>query len=98
MNFTKNEKVLCVVIIVIIIIVYLLHTQCKKENMTYSYCPYGFEVSLNQHACVKPGEKKKPCKSGQIHADNVCRYPIREHEVPKGWHLNYTGTGIWSDF
>jgi hypothetical protein len=60
MNFTKNEKVLCVVIIVIIIIVYLLHTQCKKENMTYTSCPCGFKVSLNRHACVKPGSN--PCR------------------------------------
>ena len=58
-------------------------------------CPDGYELSLNGHACVLPGEKIQPCVPTQIHADGVCRYKLHpDTNPPSGWYINNTYTGI----
>jgi len=74
----------------------MLKSSDKVEHFAASdVCPDGYTLSLNEHACVLPGEKYPPCLSTQRHADGACRYKLDpDTNPPSGWYINHKHTGI----
>lgn len=87
------------ILLIILVLIYKLSTN-KCENMNYikKDCPIGFVPSLNQKACVLPGEKlpgqKIICDSSHKYVDGVCRIPLYNRNIPAKWCVNNTKTGI----
>lgn len=98
--YMSMNKMIIIAVVVIFVIAIVIIAKNKNEGLSgvlYSQCPPGFTVSLNNLACVLPGEHEFPCSNGQLYVDDSCRYPVEYKNVPVGWILNHTKTGIWND-
>jgi hypothetical protein len=82
------------------------------QQMNYNYsgslnigsitcpCPSGWVLSTNQNACVLGSTPIGPnggCPDGYTIADGECRVSIINQQIPDGWFVNATATGIYPE-